>query len=135
MKLTRESLLKLPNFHGSAVGREPAKNFNIFFQIILFNYSNFSLRQRGRQRTCQELESNVFRPNFRLTKLRRIGRVLNCYRIGCFDKLLLIRKFMISIIMFYFSPDGVELNKGLEGVDQLRMVPVGRFRSMTENHH
>ena len=42
---------------------------------------------------------------------------------------------MISkILTFLLLPDGVELDEGLEGIDQLRVVPVGCLCPVTENH-
>ena len=38
------------------------------------------------------------------------------------------------ILTFLLLPDGVELDEGLEGIDQLGVVPVGCFCSVTENH-
>lgn len=43
---------------------------------------------------------------------------------------------MISkILTFLLLPDGVELDEGLEGIDQLGVVPVGGFCPVTENHN
>ena len=39
------------------------------------------------------------------------------------------------ILTFLLLPDGVELDEGLEGIDQLGVVPVGCFCTVTENHN
>ena len=61
--------------------------------------------------------------------------LINWPKFGCLSNWSTILVLKSKIITFLLLPDGVELDEGLEGIDQLRVVPVGGFCPVTENHN
>ena len=55
--------------------------------------------------------------------------LINWLKFGC------VSNWSTILVLFLLLPDGVELDEGLEGIDQLRVVPVGGFCPVTENHN
>ena len=55
--------------------------------------------------------------------------LINWLKFGC------VSNWSTILVLFLLLPDGVELDEGLEGIDQLGVVPVGGFCPVTENHN